>query len=378
MARQVRIGLIGAGGIAKCHVYGYRALPDCFPDAPGIPVLDSVAEATPELAERAVQRLGFQRAAKDWRSIIADPAIDVIDICVPSYLHREIALAAVAVGKTIYCEKPIGLSGVEALEVTTAAAIAKTKSLTGYTYLRNPLVTLARKLINEDTIGEILLFRGTHNEDYFANPSAPFTWRCDPALAGRAGALADLGSHIISIALHLVGDVAAVIGDTKTVITERPDISDKKLRHQVGNDDQAMSLIKFSDGASGYVEASRVATGSKMAIGYEIVGTKGAIRFDGERGGELQLYDSSGAADRSGFKRIYASAAHPPYGQISPGPGHGLSFNDHKTIEVHELMCLVATGQSPMSDLATGARIGAVLDAVLESVAQKRWVNLLS
>jgi predicted dehydrogenase len=375
-ARPVRIGLIGAGGIARCHVYGYRALPACFPDSPGRPILESVAEVTPELAEQAARRLGFSRAARDWRAIVADPAIDVIDICVPSNLHREIALAAISAGKTVYCEKPIGLSGKEAREIAEAAARAGVGSLTGYTYLRNPLVRFARKLIDDGAIGTISLFRGTHNEDYLADPATAFSWRCDPAVAGRAGALGDVGSHIISLALHLVGGFAEVVGATKTVIAERPDQANPSRRRPVGNDDQATALVKFASGAAGYVETSRVASGSKMAVGYEIIGSKGALRFDGERGGELQFYDSSDPRDRLGFKRIYASAAHPPFGQVSPGPAHGLSFNDHKTIEINELMHLAAAGEAPLSDLATGARVGAVIDAILESVDRGGWATV--
>jgi predicted dehydrogenase len=192
-------------------------------------------------------------------------------------------------------------------------------------------------------------------------------------MAGEAGALGDLGSHIVSIALHLVGDIAAVSADTRVVIGERVAAKDSATRRQVSNDDQALALLRFANGAQGYVEASRIATGSKMAINYEIVGTKGALRFEGERGGELNLHVAGAAPERAGFTRILTHPAHEFYGAISPGAGHGLSFNDHKAIEVHELMELMTRGRPPLTTLDTAARVGAVLDAVIASAASGRW-----
>jgi predicted dehydrogenase len=374
--RPVRIGLIGAGAIARCHIHGYRVHDTAFPASGGSPVLETVAEATPELAVQAAARLGFRHAAAGWQSVVESPDIDVVDICVPSALHREIALAAIAHGKVVYCEKPVGLSGREAREVAVAARQTGVASITGYTYLRNPLIGLARRLIAEGTIGDIVLFRGTHNEDYLSDPAAPFSWRCDRAVAGEAGALGDLGSHIVSIALHLVGDIAAVSADTRIVIGERVVATGSTTRRVVSNDDQALALLRFASGVQGYVEASRIATGSKMAINYEIVGTKGALRFEGERGGELNLHVAAGAAERAGFTRILTHPGHEFYGAISPGAGHGLSFNDHKAIEVHELMELVTGGRPPLTTLDTAARVGAVLDAVIASAASGRWTTV--
>jgi predicted dehydrogenase len=374
--RPVRIGLIGAGAIARCHVHGYRVHDTTFPGSGGSPVLEAVAEATPELAAQAAARFGFRHAAAGWQAVVESPDIDVIDICVPSLLHREIALKAIAHGKAVYCEKPVGLSGSEASEVATAARQAGVASITGYTYLRNPLIGLARRLIAEGTIGDIVLFRGTHNEDYLSDPATPFSWRCDRAMAGMAGALGDLGSHIVSVALHLVGDIAAVSADTRIVIGERVAAKHSATRRQVSNDDQALALLRFANGVQGYVEASRIATGSKMAINYEIVGTRGALRFEGERGGELNLHVAGAAPERAGFTRILTHPAHEFYGEISPGAGHGLSFNDHKAIEVHELMELVTKGRPPLTTLDTGARVGAVLDAVIASAATGRWTEV--
>ncbi len=374
--KQVRIGLIGAGFVARCHLYGYHAIPAVFPDAAALPTLELVCDANDALAALAAARYGFKRSTGDWRKLVADPDVDVVDICVPSNLHREIALAAIAAGKHLYAEKPVGLDAREAAEIARAAAKAGIRHLTGYTYLRNPLIGLAKKLIDEGAIGRVVHFRGAHNEDYLADPQAPFIWRCDPAIAGRAGALGDLGSHIIAIARHLVGEIGAVCGMARAVYPVRPVAPGSTQMRPVGNDDEAQFLIIFADGTAGHIETSRIATGSHMDIAYEITGTEGAIQFDGERMNELRLYSNHDPADRRGFRRIYAGPAHPPYGNFTPGTAHGLGFNDHKVIEVHELMQLVADGKPPLSNLGDAAAIARILDAVLTSAAEQRWVTL--
>jgi len=374
MARRLNIGLIGAGFIGRAHVFGYTAQPVIFPEAAAFPTLELLAEATPELAAAGAARLGFRRHTADWRSLIADPSIDIVDICVPSNLHREIALAAIAAGKAVYCEKPVGLDGMQASEIAEAARRAGVASLVGFTYLRNPMIGLARRLIEEGAIGRVLHFRGAHNEDYLSDPAHPFIWRCDPAIAGRAGALGDLGCHIISIAEMLCGEIRSVSAMTRIVVKERPVRAGSGEMRAVGNDDQVQFLAEFAGGATGHIEASRVASGSKMDITFEITGSEGAIHFDGERLGELRLYSRRDAADRQGFRTISAGPAHPPYGSFLPGAAHGISFNDLKVIEVQALMQLVAAGEPAAPDFQGAAHIGRVLDAVLASSAERRWV----
>lgn len=373
MARKsLGIGLIGSGFIARCHVFGYRQMPVAFPAVGAVPRLEIVSDITTELAERAADQFGFACSTSDWRKVVSDPKVDIVDICVPSQLHREIALAAIAAGKTVYCEKPVGLSSAEAKDMARAAGTAKIKSLVGFTYLRNPLMQLASEIVADGTIGEVVSFAGVHNEDYMSDPDAPFSWRCDASIAGKAGALGDLGCHIISIARMLAGEIAEVNCDLRTVYRQRK-LADGRLR-EVENEDEANALIRFKTGARGTISSSRIATGAKMRVGFDLVGTKGALRFDGERLGELQLYTREANGERVGFKTIYAAPSHLPGGVLLPGPAHGISFNDLKTIEIRDLMELAIGEANPGPDLAEAARIGAVVDAMLESGATREWV----
>ena len=180
---QVRIGLIGTGYIGRAHAIAFAQAPTVFP-LKGELVCEMVAEVTPELAKQRAQEFGFRRSTGDWRALVADPAIDVVDICSPNHLHKEMALAAIRHGKHVYSEKPLALSAADAREMVEAAKLAGVKTLVGFNYMKNPTATLAREIIASGEIGDVVHFYGTHNEDYMADPLAPIHWHCFKETAG--------------------------------------------------------------------------------------------------------------------------------------------------------------------------------------------------
>ena len=203
------------------------------------------------LARQAADAFGFSGSSGDWRSLIADPEIDVIDITAPNALHKEMALAAIAAGKHVYCEKPLAPLASDAHEMADAAGTAGVKTQVGFNYLCNPLFSLARDMIRSGELGEIRSYRGVHAEDYMADAASPFTFRHDPV---GGGALADLGSHALATAEYLLGPIESVMGDCVTVIASRPD-GDGGTRG-VTTDDIGRAFLRFASGVSGTVEAN--------------------------------------------------------------------------------------------------------------------------
>ncbi|HEY4161492.1 MAG TPA: gfo/Idh/MocA family oxidoreductase, partial [Dongiaceae bacterium] len=100
------------------------------------------------------------------------------------------------------------------------------------------------------------------------------------------------------------------------------------------------------------------------------------IRWDAERYNELQFFDGKEPKDRGGFRTILANASHPPYGNFCPAPGHGIGFNDFKVIEIAELMDAIAGGKRVLTDIADGAKVGRIMDAVLDSADKRAWVKV--
>jgi len=363
----LRIGLIGTGFMGKTHVFGFASAPKVF-DLPYELVLHTVSDRTQELADSAATTLGFAHASGDWRGLIDNPEIDVIDITAPNAFHKEMALAAIAAGKHVYCEKPLAPLPEDAREMAEAARLAGVKTQVGFNYLCNPMLALARDIIANGEIGEVVSYRGIHAEDYMADPQGPFTFRHDPA---GGGAVADLGSHALATAEFLLGPVASLLGDCVTVIAERPDGKGGMRRVEV--DDIGRAFVRFVSGATGSIEASWVATGRKMQHDFEIYGTKGAIGFTQERFNELRFYDGDDKQGRRGFRRIEAGPDHAPYGLFCVAPGHQLGFNDLKAIEVARYVNAIAGNEAEPFNFDAGYRIQRLVEAIHTSSKERNW-----
>ncbi|OCC06916.1 1-carboxy-3-chloro-3,4-dihydroxycyclo hexa-1,5-diene dehydrogenase [Labrys sp. WJW] len=367
--QQLRIGLIGTGFMGKTHVFGFAAAQRVFDLAYDI-VLHTVADRSAELAATAAQTLGFNASSGDWKTLVADPGIDVIDITAPNALHKEMALAALAAGKHVYCEKPLATTAADATEMAQAAQAAGVRTQVGFNYLCNPLFSLARDMIRGGELGEIRSYRGIHAEDYMADGESPFTFRHDPA---GGGALADLGSHALATAEFLLGPIERVQGDSVTVIASRPD--GQGGRRNVEVDDLGRAFLRFANGASGSLEASWIATGRKMQHDFEVYGTKGALVFSQERFNELHFFDTADRQGRRGFRRIEAGPDHAPYGLFCVAPGHQLGFNDLKAIEIAGFVDAIAGKRPEPFGFRSGQRIQSLVEAIQKSSVEGRWID---
>ncbi|MCG6659506.1 Gfo/Idh/MocA family oxidoreductase [Halomonas campisalis] len=373
--QTLNIGLIGTGFMGKAHAIALKAAPTVF-NLPAMPVCDLLAEVDDELAARKARELGFARATGDWKALVKDPEVDVVDICAPNFLHKEMALAAIAAGKHVYAEKPLALTAADALEMVEAAEREGVKTLVGFNYIRNSATQLAREIVQSGEIGELIHFRGRHNEDYMTDPAKPLDWHTQRATAG-AGALGDVGSHILNMAEYLTGQrISEVFGQLQTVIPRRPLPDGSGGLGEVENDDQAQALLRFDGGLIGNIETSRVATGRKMGLAYTITGTKGAIIFDQERMSELQLYKHEGPEGRRGFSTLLVGPEHPDYASFSAAPGHGLGYNDQKIIEIRDLVEGIVGDKPLYPDFREALRVNLMIDAVERSHAEGAWVGV--
>jgi predicted dehydrogenase len=333
-----------------------------------------LADNTAERARQAATSLGFGRSTGNWRELIADPGIDVVDICTPNHLHAEMALAALAAGKHVYCEKPLALDIEESAAVAEAARRAGVCNAIGFNYICNPMVQAARDLIQAGEIGDVVGFGGQYIEDYMCDPRSPFTWRCERRLAG-AGALADLGSHLINVAHVLLGPIARVNGMARTVHPQRSDPATGKVR-AVENEDLAHVLVEFASGIPGTMNISRVAAGYKCGLAVQVVGTRGTVEFHQERMNELRLYRADDSSGRRGFRTILAGPEHPDYAAFCPAPGHGLGINDLKVIEVRNLLRAIRQGAAASPDFAEGLRVQQVMTAIETAAASGSWISI--
>ena len=371
--------------MGKTHAYLFKAQSGIFGPEPDVSV-EIVADATAELAATAAASYGIARSTGNWRDVIADPSVDVIDIVTPNNLHHAMALAAIEAGKHVYCEKPLAMSSQQTFEMMQAAKKRGVVTLVGFNYPINPIHRVAREIIAGGELGEIVNVRLSKNVDYMSDPATPFVWRHDKQIAGT-GTLGDTVSHILSMLQYLGCGVAEVFGHVRIVHGERPVVSGaaigrssenagRRVMRKVDTDDEVLALIKLENGATGTIDASRVATGRRMEFRYDISGSRGALSWTIDRTNELQFYSSKDGAGRQGFRRIETGPEHAGYGDFYPVANIGMGYNDQKMIEIRTMIEAVSYGRKEIwPTFADAHDIQCILDAIGKSSDEQRWVK---
>ena len=384
---EVRVAIIGAAGwMGQAHTMGYRSQSTVFGREPAVPVLHSVIDVDEVVARGLAERYEAQNWGTDWRAAIADPAVDLVDICLPNNLHFEVAQAAIEAGKHVYCEKPLTMTAGESKTLAEAAEAQGVVTMIGHNFPRNPAHGIARDFIQRGEVGRIVFFKAAMHVDFLADPDIPFMWRCDKEMAGT-GAVGDIATHIFSLAQYLVGDVESLVADMEIVTKTRPvlegfnygaqqKVPDDATRREVTTDDIVTLLCRFSGGGMGIIDVSRVATGQKHTHSYELYGTKGALRFNYDHVNRIQVYRVGDPPSEQGFKSIDASPEHGRYGAFYPVANFGLGYNEYKAIEIRELMEAVASGKPAWPTFRDGWKIMQIVDACVESARTRSWVDV--
>ena len=386
MNGRLRVGLVGTGWMGKVHSMSFRTAHLAFGPEPLEPSLEIVASSNRVRAERVAREWGYRRATDDWRRVVEDDQVDVVDICTANDSHFDIAMAAIAAGKHVYCEKPLATNADHARQMADAARKKGLITLVGFNYIQNPVHALAISTLRNGDVGEVKHARVFFKSDYMADPDMPHSWRNERDRAG-AGVIGDVGSHCLSYYFHLVGArIDEVFCNLETVVHDRPiGSADGAIRYDARNhdarrvpnttDDIGTAVFKFPGGA-GLIEASRVSPGAHFDIGYEIIGTRGMLRYSYDNINDLYLYRGEGPENFRGFKRIAAGPGNPMYAAMLPAAGLALGYNDFKAIEARELITAIAENRPAHPDFNFGYQVQRVVEACQRSHDQRRWVRL--
>lgn len=384
MAKKLNVGLIGYQFMGKAHSNAYRQVNRFF-DLPIEIGMRTICGRTENAVKDAADKFGWEDYATDWRKVVEDPNIDIIDVSTPGDSHHEIAIAAAQAGKIVFCEKPLGNTLQEAKEMLEAVEKARVAHAIFHNYRKAPAVALAKKMVAEGQLGTIYHMRATYLQDWIADPNFPLVWRLQKEKAG-SGTHGDINAHIIDLGRHLLGEFEQVSGHLHTFIKKRPlvgTIDDRlgaKASNEMGDvtvDDAAMFIATFKNGALGTFEASRFAVGRKNYNRFEINGSKGSIVFNLERMNELEYYNNDDPTETHGFRLIQATeSVHPYAGQYWP-VGHIIGY-EHTFINlIADALVAIDKGELPSPNFIDGFENQKVLDAVEKSSFSRTWVNLV-
>lgn len=360
----IGVGMVGYAFMGKAHANAYKTLAYMTWPPPLMPRLVAIAGRDQGAVAAAAHRYGFDDAVTDWRAMLDDPRIGLIDSSGPNSLHSTVVKAAAAAGKAILCEKPIGRTADEAHGMWKAVEAAGVPAMVAHNYRFVPALRLARELIEAGELGEIRHFRGRYLQEWIADPAFPWVWRLGKEEAG-SGALGDIGSHVIDLCRFLAGEIEAVGGVARTFVKERPGGT-------VDVDDAFSATIELAGGGIGTIEASRFALGRKNALQVEINGSKGSIAFDLERLNELQVHlpGSEPGGRAQGFRTVLVSEADHPFWEHWWPHGHTIGWEHTFVHEIHHLLSAIRTGGQVGPYGATfedGYRNAEVCDAILRA-----------
>jgi len=378
--------MVGYRFMGRAHSNAWRQAPKFFPLKAHVE-LHTICGRDSAAVQAARSQLGWQNSSTDWRELIDNPLIDIIDINTSNDSHCEIAVAAAQNGKHVLCEKPLALSVKQAQTMLSAAQKSKIVHMICHNYRRIPAIALAKKMITEGALGQIYHYHARYAQDWLVDPEFSLNWRLDKKTSG-SGALGDINAHIVDLARYLVGEFTKVNGVMHTFIAERPMESNTKtsalmpkVQRKMGKvtvDDTAIFIGTFENGALANLEATRMALGRKNHIRIEINGSKGSLSFDFEDMNRLKFFDGTNAPDRQGFRDILVTqqnGVHPYVGQWWP-PGHILGY-EHTFVHTAADFVNACIDRKPVQPtFEDGLKNQMVLAAVEESVKSGKWVKV--
>ena len=376
-APELGIGMIGYAFMGKAHTNAFKTIPYMMYPPVAVPRLVAIAGRNESAVNAAARRYGYQRAYTDWRDLVADDDVDVLDNGGPNDAHAEPCIAAAQAGKHVFCEKPLARTAEEAKAMLDAVESAGVKHMVAFNYRFVPAVQQAKKLIESGALGQIYHWRAVYLQEWGMDRAMETSWRFNQAIAG-SGALGDLGAHIIDLARFLVGEPRAVSGLARTWITERPDGSGGLAKSDV--DDGFVALLDFDNDAIGTVEATRFAQGRKNFNSFEINAENGSIHFNLERLNELNVFWKGEQPDTTqGFHNVLVSEGHHPYWANWWPHGHIIGWEHSFVHEFHHFFDAIVNDNDVAPYGATfvdGYRNAVICDAILQSAASGRRVDI--
>jgi predicted dehydrogenase len=373
--RVLNVGLIGYKFMGKAHSNAWRQAPRFF-DLPAEVRLKTICGRDKAGIKRAANAFGFEKSETDWRRVIADPEIDIVDICTPNDTHCEIAVAAAKAKKAILCEKPLARTVAEAKQMTDTVRRAGVINMVCHNYRRVPAIALAKEMIRRGEIGErIFHFRARYAQDWIVDPKFPLVWRLQGDQAG-SGALGDIFSHIVDLCRYLAGEFAGISATMETFVKRRPTEKGRRQPAKVTVDDAATAIGQLKGGGLFSLEATRFAPGRKNGLTLEINGSGGSLYFDLEDMNRLKFFSRRDPKDRQGFRDIMVTEPSHPYIKNWWPPGHIIGYEHTFTHTVADFVKAVVSTRTVQPDFADALKTQRVLDAARQSADKRRSVEI--
>ncbi|HEY6936817.1 MAG TPA: Gfo/Idh/MocA family oxidoreductase [Terriglobales bacterium] len=357
--KTLNVAMIGQGFMGRAHSNAFHQVGHFF-DTPFELRRKVICGRNRETLDAMAARWCWEETATEWQAVVERKDIDVVDIATPNNLHAPLALAAAKAGKILLCEKPLAMSVAEAEQM--AAAARRVPNLVWFNYRRVPAIALAKRLMDEGRLGQVYHYRAVYLQSW--GPEREGVWRFKKSVAG-SGAMGDLLSHSVDLALMLNGEISELSAMLRTFAPPPRDV-----------DDAVLMLARFANGSIGSFEATRYAVGRRNYNQFEIHGSKGMLRFNLEDLNRLEFFDSNDKQEILGPHQVLVTGPGHPYVDRYWPPGHIIGYEHTFISTLADFLDALAKNQPFHANFDDATQVQRVLEAVEHSAADGRWTKL--
>lgn len=346
----------------------------------------AVAGLPLEKAKEFADSIGVDRATDDYKELLADPAIEVVEICAPNDLHFPMAMDALRAGKHVICEKPLATSIDEAKKMVALAQRRNLRHCTFHNIRFYPQAQNMRCIIEADELGDIWVVQGTYSQDWLLYDT-DWNWRIE---TGPSRTFADIGIHWCDLLEHVTGlKLSSVCANLRTFhkFRKKPAEATETFAGAAGQpaafetvpirtEDFAGMLFQLGDTASGVMTASQVSAGRKNQLRLEIYGSKSSVVWDAAHQEELWV------GHRDEPNQVLVKSASQLRGEAQKyadlPAGHSEGYDDTFKQLMRRFYHAVIDEKAPIEypTFEDGLRQLKIVEAVLKSSKRRGWVDV--
>jgi predicted dehydrogenase len=364
--KRLGVGVLGAHAWAeRAHLPGYAAYERCRRVA--------ICDIVPERAKALADKFGFERVYSDPAKLIGDPDVQMVDVCTPTVTHVELSRAAIGAGRHVLCEKPIALDARDAFALHREATAKKVRTKVGFTFRYSAALRQVKAWIADGTLGEIFHVHGFQQNSQWLDPQFPLRQYSDaaPGVTLIPASIVGYGSHLVDLMRWLAGDFKSVSALMRNFVPNRV-VRGKPGLRPIPIDDGTVAVIDFVSGAQGVLQTSFIAVGNYPGIEIRIYGSKAAAvaRLITEFGVAETLHLAR--AEAVEFRKVELGRDRYPPGTSVETEWRELYYRQLARDWTDEIL----DDKPAENTFFDGARSQEIVDAVVLSHRERRWVDL--
>lgn len=373
MKKNINVAVVGKGAMGRAHSASISLLKYCYKNLPFEVKLHTLVTRNAETARADADALGFENFSLSFDEMLANPEIDVVNICAPNNLHFEMIKKAAEAGKHILCEKPLAMNEKEARKILDITENNGKCCGMVFNNRHLPAVIRAAQIVKEGKIGRVLSFRSVYRHSSGTDPEKAAGWKQNKDICG-AGVLFDLGSHAIDLLNCVLG------GGAENKISTVKAISQIGFETRKGMDGNAWKtnaeeaiyvIATLENGAVGTIEASKINVGANDDLTLELFGTDGSLRFNLMEPNFLEFYDNSANGvphgGYKGYTKIECVNRYDIPESVFPGMRAPIGWLRGHVHSMYNFFTAVYEGVDVSPNFSDGAYVNAVMEKILES-----------